>query len=66
VRNEWVVEEASAGGRKADARFRDASQIVRTITSAVKYLHDQGIVHRGTFLLFRILETLISDLTTQT
>lgn len=28
---------------------RDASQIVRTITSAVKYLHDQGIVHRGTF-----------------
>lgn len=26
---------------------RDASQIVRTITSAVKYLHDQGIVHRG-------------------
>lgn len=24
----------------------DAAEIVRTITSAVKYLHDEGIVHR--------------------
>lgn len=26
---------------------RDAQNIVRTVTHAVKYLHDQGIVHRG-------------------
>lgn len=26
---------------------RDAAGIIKTITSAVKYLHDQGIVHRG-------------------
>jgi serine/threonine protein kinase len=25
---------------------RDAAELVRTITSAVKYLHDEGIVHR--------------------
>ena len=29
--------------------IRDAANIVRTITSAVKYLHNQGIVHRGQF-----------------
>lgn len=28
-------------------RLRDAQNIVRTVTHAVKYLHDQGIVHRG-------------------
>jgi calcium/calmodulin-dependent protein kinase I len=26
--------------------YSDAAEIVRTITSAVKYLHDEGIVHR--------------------
>lgn len=26
---------------------RDAAHLVRTITGAVKYLHDNGVVHRG-------------------
>jgi hypothetical protein len=30
---------------------RDAAQIVKTITGAVKYLHDQGIVHRGEYTI---------------
>jgi serine/threonine protein kinase len=31
------------------ATHRDAAHIVKTITEAVVYLHNQGIVHRGTF-----------------
>ena len=36
---------------------KDAAAIVRTIVDAVKYLHDHGIVHRGTeYPLSRRLE----------
>ena len=29
---------------------RDAANLVRSITEAVAYLHDNGIVHRGEFI----------------
>ncbi|KAJ9099921.1 hypothetical protein QFC21_003926 [Naganishia friedmannii] len=51
--NLYLVFELCNGGElfdricsKGNYYERDAAQIVRTITSAVKYLHDQGIVHR--------------------
>jgi serine/threonine protein kinase len=48
--------------RDADMR-RDAQNIIRTVTSAVKYLHDQGIVHRGQLELPRCsLQTDYVDL----
>ncbi|KAI5452451.1 Calcium/calmodulin-dependent protein kinase type I [Naganishia albida] len=51
--NLYLVFDLCTGGElfdricsKGNYYERDAAQIVRTITSAVKYLHDQGIVHR--------------------
>src|SRR5271169_6367378 len=34
--------------RKGNYYESDAANVVRTTTSAVSYLHDRGIVHRGT------------------
>lgn len=39
--------------RKGNYYESDAANLVRTTVSAVSYLHDHGIVHRGTFHLFK-------------
>ncbi|KAH8087246.1 putative calmodulin-dependent protein kinase [Filobasidium floriforme] len=51
--NLYLVFDLCTGGElfdricsKGNYYERDAAEIVRTITSAVKYLHDEGIVHR--------------------
>ena len=43
----------SEGRQLTDHVKRDAAQIIRTVTSATKYLHDQGIVHRGEHMRLR-------------
>jgi hypothetical protein len=52
----YLVTELAEGGElfdricnKGSYYERDAANLVRTICSAVAYLHDQGIVHRGTW-----------------
>ncbi|KAG0229943.1 hypothetical protein BGW42_001271 [Actinomortierella wolfii] len=53
LNNLYLVTELAEGGelfdricRKGNYYERDAAQLVRTICSAVAYLHDEGIVHR--------------------
>lgn len=50
----YLVTELAEGGelfdricRKGNYYEHDAAHLVRTICSAVAYLHEQGIVHRG-------------------
>ncbi|KAF9372958.1 hypothetical protein BGX21_004618, partial [Mortierella sp. AD011] len=54
MNNLYLVTELAEGGelfdricRKGSYYERDAANLVRTICSAVEYLHEQGIVHRG-------------------
>ncbi|KAG0294585.1 hypothetical protein BGZ98_001717, partial [Dissophora globulifera] len=74
LNNLYLVTELAEGGelfdricRKGNYYERDAANLVRTICSAVAYLHEQGIVHRGNpeNLLFKTQaedsELLIAD-----
>ncbi|KAF9278692.1 hypothetical protein BGZ68_008421 [Mortierella alpina] len=54
LNNLYLVTELAEGGelfdricRKGNYYEHDAAHLVRTICSAVAYLHEQGIVHRG-------------------
>lgn len=55
----YLVTDLASGGElfdriceKGSYFEKDAAKIVQTICSAVAYLHDNGIVHRGKWILF--------------
>lgn len=55
----YLVTDLASGGElfdriceKGSYFEKDAAKIVQTICSAVAYLHDNGIVHRGKFSSF--------------
>ncbi|KAG0206380.1 hypothetical protein BGX28_002143 [Mortierella sp. GBA30] len=65
LNNLYLVTELAEGGelfdricRKGNYYEHDAAHLVRTICSAVAYLHEQGIVHRG-----KHMRLLIHDMT---
>lgn len=61
----YLVTELAEGGElfdrlcnKGSYYERDAANLVRTICSGVAYLHEQGVVHRGTYMTFHSCSTL--------
>lgn len=55
----YLVTDLASGGElfdriceKGSYFEKDAAHIIKTIMSAVAYLHENGIVHRGKFFLF--------------
>ncbi|KAG1471462.1 hypothetical protein G6F56_002109 [Rhizopus delemar] len=66
LNNLYLVTDLASGGElfdriceKGSYFEKDAAHIVRTVCSAVAYLHDHGIVHRGTYISSFTLEAIM-------
>ncbi|KAI9473607.1 MAG: kinase-like domain-containing protein [Benjaminiella poitrasii] len=66
LNNLYLVTDLASGGElfdriceKGSYFEKDAAKIVQTMCSAVAYLHDNGIVHRGIFIFYIYPENLL-------